>query len=95
MSSELSPQVPAKPRSRVLVASAAVLALAVSGGAVAGFVWGGGGHPAVAESTVAPSGKAETLASAVTAPATAANSPGIADPSRMPAAMQAITHNVR
>jgi len=72
MSSELSPQVPAKPRSRVLVASAAVLALAVSGGAVAGFVWGGGGHPAVAESTVAPAGKADTLASAVTAPATAA-----------------------
>ncbi len=71
MSSELSPQVPAKPRSRVLVASAAVLALAVSGGAVAGFVWGGGGHPAVAESTVAPAGKAETLAAAVTAPVTA------------------------
>jgi len=72
MSSELSPQVPAKPRSRVLMASATVLALAVTGGAVAGFVWGGGGHPAVAESTVAPAGKAETLASAVTAPATAA-----------------------
>lgn len=37
-----------KPRTRVLVVSAAALALAMTAGVVAGFVWGGGGPPAVA-----------------------------------------------
>jgi len=52
MSAEASSEaVPAsKPRTRVLVASAAALALAAMGGVVAGFVWGGGGPPAVADS---------------------------------------------
>jgi len=72
MSSELSSEVSTKPRSRVLMVSATVLALAVAGGAAVGFVWGGGGHPAVAESTTAPAtGKEEQLAAA-TAPAAAA-----------------------
>lgn len=47
-----SEAVPAtKPRTRVLVASAAALALAMTAGVVAGFVWGGGGPPAVANSS--------------------------------------------
>ena len=37
-----------KPRTRVLVVSAAALALAMTAGVAAGFVWGGGGPPAVA-----------------------------------------------
>ena len=43
-----------KPRKRVLVASAAAIALAVTVGVVGGVVWSGGGPAAVAEST-APS----------------------------------------
>ena len=51
MSAEASSEaVPAsKPRTRVLVASAAALALAAMGGVVAGFVWSGGGPAAVAD----------------------------------------------
>ena len=48
-----------KPRKRVLVASAAALALAVVAGVVGGMVWSGGGPAAVAEST-APSFAAAT-----------------------------------
>lgn len=53
MSAEASSEaVPAsKPRTRVIVVSAAALALAGLAGAVGGFVWGGGGPPAVADST--------------------------------------------
>ena len=40
-----------KPRKRVLVASVAALALAVTAGVVGGMVWSGGGPAAVAEST--------------------------------------------
>jgi serine protease Do len=52
MSAEASSEaVPAsKPRTRVIVVSAAALALAGFAGAVGGFVWGGGGPPAVADS---------------------------------------------
>jgi serine protease Do len=72
MSSDLSPQVPAKSHSRVLMVSATVLALAVAGGAAIGFVWGGGGHPAVAESTtVAAAGAEQPLAAPTVAPAAA------------------------
>ena len=67
MSSELPSEVPSKPRTGVLVASAAALALAVTGGVVAGFVWSGGGPAAIAE---APAGKGETLSAPI--PATAA-----------------------
>lgn len=47
-----TPVVPdAKPRKRVLIASAAALALAVTAGVVGGVVWSGGGPAAVAEPT--------------------------------------------
>ncbi len=64
MSAEASSEaVPAsQPRTRVLVASAAALALAAMGGVVAGFVWGGGGPAAVAD-------PAPTAALTVAAPA--------------------------
>ncbi len=52
MSSDVSsPQVPSKPRAGMLVVSASALALAVTGGVVAGFVWSGGGPAAVATPT--------------------------------------------
>lgn len=85
MSSELSPQVPPKPSSRVLVASATALALAVTGGVVVGFVWGGGGPAAVAESTIAPAAKEQNLVAPVAAigaipPSTSTGSlPSLAD----------------
>ena len=51
MSAEASSEavLASKPRTRVLVASAAALALAAMGGVVAGFVWSGGGPAAVAD----------------------------------------------
>lgn len=55
----------AKPRSRVLVASAAALALATTAGAVGGFIWGGGGPAAVADTR----GASPAAAVSVAAPA--------------------------
>ncbi|MCE9522526.1 MAG: Do family serine endopeptidase [Alphaproteobacteria bacterium] len=49
-----APAIAKKPRSGVLMASAAALALAVTAGTVFGFVWSGGGPAAVAEATLEP-----------------------------------------
>ncbi|NOT39466.1 MAG: trypsin-like serine protease, partial [Alphaproteobacteria bacterium] len=66
MSADASSEaVPAtKPRTRVLVVSAAALALAMTAGVVAGFVWGGGGPPAVAN----PAAAVASLPAAAPAP---------------------------
>jgi serine protease Do len=50
------------PRAKMLMAGAAAISL-VLGGAVFGFVWGGGGPAAVAEATIEPTPVATTLAS--------------------------------
>jgi serine protease Do len=68
MSDGSASQVPSKPRTGVLVASAAALALAVTGGVVAGFVWSGGGPAAVAERP-APQEKQIASITSIAAPA--------------------------
>ncbi|MEQ1867750.1 MAG: trypsin-like peptidase domain-containing protein, partial [Micropepsaceae bacterium] len=62
-----------KPRTIVLMASAAALALAVASGIVFGFVWSGGGPAAVAEATIEPTpvSTASTAAPAIAGTAAA------------------------
>ncbi len=77
---------PKKPRAGMLAASATALVIAVASGVAVGFVWGGGGPAAVAESTEASApvsaSTATTLAAAPTPVMLAASAgqlPSIAD----------------